>query len=92
MKARIRALLMVSVATAAGAAFAAQDQMSERERVFAMRCAKCHTIEKLHPQLSRRAPDARAAFLERFLVRHYAPDAAERKQLVELLTEAAGKK
>lgn len=88
----IRGLLMASVASAASGAFASQGGMPDGEHVFAMRCAKCHTPEKLAPQLARRKPDARAAYLERFLTRHYAPDAAERKKLVELLTAAAGKK
>jgi hypothetical protein len=80
LKQRVCAVLIASISSTAADAFAAQDPTSDRERVFAMRCAKCHTIEKLRPQLSRRAPDARAAFLERFLSRHYAPDAAEARR------------
>jgi mono/diheme cytochrome c family protein len=70
----------------------ATDRTADGESAFAARCAKCHTVEKLTPSLARRKPDARLAYLERFLARHYAPDATERKMLAAWLSEAAGSK
>ena len=86
------ALLIAAMSIATPALLAAQDKPPDRERVYAARCSKCHPAEKLVPRLSRRSPDARRAFLERFLAKHYAPDEAERKQIVEFLSEAADKK
>jgi hypothetical protein len=85
-------LLMMAMSVVAARAVAAEQAAASRDQLFAMRCAKCHTVEKLTPGLSRRSSEARSAFLERFLSRHYAPDPAERKAIIELLNHAAQKK
>jgi hypothetical protein len=85
-------LLLMQIIVVNPGALAAQEAPVSRDQIFAARCAKCHTIEKLAPALSRRSPEARGAFLDRFLSRHYAPDPAERKAIIELLGEATQKK
>lgn len=77
----------VLTGTAAGGLHA---QAHEGEKLFEARCAKCHTVEKLAPDLARRAPAARERYLERFLQRHYAPDAGERKQISAWLSGQIG--
>jgi hypothetical protein len=78
---RIAACCFAVLATAAHApARAAEDAT-----LFEARCGKCHTMDKLAPGLAKRAPAARERYLERFLQRHYAPDAAERKRIVAWL-------
>lgn len=61
-------------------------------KLFEERCGKCHTADKLAPGLAKRAPAARERYLERYLQRHYAPDAAERKRIVAWLNEQAAAK
>jgi mono/diheme cytochrome c family protein len=75
-------VLLMQITFVRPPAIAAQETPVSRDQVFAARCANCHTIEKLTPALSRRRPEALAAFLERFLTRHYAPDPAERKAMI----------
>lgn len=67
-------------------------QASEDAKLFEARCAKCHSVDKLAPGLAQRAPAAREKYLERYLTRHYAPDAAERKRIVAWLCAQAGAK
>jgi mono/diheme cytochrome c family protein len=67
-------------------------QAPEDAKLFEARCAKCHTVEKLAPNLAQRAPAAREKYLERYLTRHYAPDAAERKRIVAWLSAQVGAK
>jgi mono/diheme cytochrome c family protein len=67
-------------------------QASEDANLFEARCAKCHSVDKLAPGLAQRAPAAREKYLERYLTRHYAPDAAERKRIVAWLCAQAGAK
>jgi mono/diheme cytochrome c family protein len=85
-------LLAAAVAVPLGLPAQAADRTADGEGAFAARCAKCHTVDKLAPSLARRKPDARLAYLERFLARYYAPDATERKMLAAWLSEAAGTK
>ena len=80
---RIAAYCFAGLAAAVAApapALAAEDA-----KLFEARCGKCHTADKLAPDLAKRAPAARERYLERFLQRHYAPDAAERKRIVAWL-------
>lgn len=67
-------------------------QAPEDAKLFEARCAKCHTVDKLAPGLAKREPGAREKYLERFLTRHYAPDAAERKRIVAWLCAQVGAK
>jgi cytochrome c553 len=78
---RIAACCFAVLATAA----LAPAQAAEDAKLFEARCGKCHTVDKLAPGLAKRAPAARERYLERFLQRHYAPDAAERKRIVAWL-------
>lgn len=65
-------------------------QAPDDAKLFEARCAKCHTVDKLAPGLAKRAPAALEKYLERFLTRHYAPDAAERKRIVAWLCAQVG--
>lgn len=67
-------------------------QAPDDAKLFEARCAKCHSVDKLAPDLAKRAPGTREKYLERFLTRHYAPDAAERKRIVAWLSAQAGAK
>ena len=67
-------------------------QATDDAKLFEARCAKCHTVDKLAPGLAQRAPAAREKYLERYLTRHYAPDAAERKRIVAWLCAQANAK
>jgi mono/diheme cytochrome c family protein len=79
----------VAAALLSGPALA---QSAADAELFAARCGKCHTVDKLAPDLAKRAPAARERYLERFLQRHYAPDAAERKRIVAWLSAQVGDK
>lgn len=85
---RIAACCFAALATTALAPAKAADDA----KLFEARCGKCHTVEKLAPGLAKRAAAARERHLERFLQRHYAPDAAERKRLVAWLGAQADAK
>lgn len=87
---RCTALCFAILVAAAPATLRAQ--APEDAKLFEARCAKCHTVDKLAPGLAKRAPGAREKYLERFLTRHYAPDAAERKRIVAWLGAQAGVK
>lgn len=71
--------------TALAAAALPPAQAAEDAKLFEARCGKCHTVDKLAPALAKRAAEARAKYLERFLQRHYATDAAERKRVIAWL-------
>jgi mono/diheme cytochrome c family protein len=58
---------------------------ADGEQAFRSRCTECHTVRALHRTLRKRPAAGRAAYLEGFLPKHYAPDAAERKAIVEYL-------
>lgn len=54
--------------------------------LFNKRCATCHEASALMPPLMKLPGDKeREAFLEKFLSRHHARDAEERKLIVEYL-------
>lgn len=60
------------------------------DALFKARCGECHTVEKLAPGLARRGLPARERYLERFLQRHYAPDADERRRIIAWLGTQVG--
>ncbi|NWG86484.1 MAG: hypothetical protein HXY26_03070 [Hydrogenophilaceae bacterium] len=57
------------------------------KQVFKDRCALCHTVRKLAPELCEKLPAQRRDFLERYLASHHAPDPAERKAVRDYLDE-----
>lgn len=81
-KLRLPILTALAAATAAGAAAAVPDGRF----LFNKRCATCHEASALMPRLMKLPGDKeREAFLEKFLSRHHARDAEERKLIVEYL-------
>jgi mono/diheme cytochrome c family protein len=85
------AVLCFAVLAAAGAS-PAPAQPGDAEKLFEARCAKCHALGKVAPTLAQRSPEARVKYLERFLQRHYAPEAEERKRIAAWLAAQAGAK
>jgi len=53
--------------------------------LFKQRCGECHTVRALERPLRKRPAAGRAAYLDKFLEKHYAPDANERRAIIELL-------
>jgi len=85
------------VAVLAGAAFlpaalfpqfASATDAREAEKVFKDRCGNCHTVRKLRVSLGKPGQRDATAHLEEFLPTHYAPDARERKLIIDYLTKA----
>jgi mono/diheme cytochrome c family protein len=70
----------------------AQEPARDGQKLFDLRCGSCHSVKELTRPLLRRRHDARVQYLERFLTRHYAPDAAERKLISAWLATAVEKK
>lgn len=66
-----------------GFASGASAQPKEPEAAFKARCAECHGPRDIqHWGRQRRDADARAAWLDQFLRRHYPPPEAERAPIV----------
>lgn len=84
------ALSMLLLGLLAGPAFA--QAADDGEALFQSKCAGCHSQKKVMGAV-RKLPEAeRRAHLEKFLVSHFAPDAAQRKAICDHLTSAAGGK
>lgn len=60
------------------------------QRVFARRCASCHTVPKLSAEIRKDPAATREAELLRFLERHYPPPKEDRAALVAWLLKQAG--
>jgi mono/diheme cytochrome c family protein len=81
-------LPMLLIGLLAGPAFA--QAADDGESLFKSKCAGCHSQKKVLGDV-RKLPEAeRRAHLEKFLVSHFAPDAAHRKAICDHLTSAAG--
>jgi hypothetical protein len=83
-------LPMLLLGLLAGPAFA--QAADDGEALFRSKCTGCHSQEKALDGV-RKLPEAeRRTHLERFLLSHFAPDAAQRKAICDHLTSAAGGK
>jgi mono/diheme cytochrome c family protein len=62
----------------------------EAEAAYASACAKCHSPRAIAAWI-RKEPDAarRETWLEGYLQKHYAPDAAQRKLVIEHIKSVA---
>lgn len=77
---------VIAVLVALGAAAQAAAEVPDGVFMFNKRCATCHEARALMPRLTALPNDAeRRAYLEKFLSRHHARDAEERKLIVEYL-------
>lgn len=65
-------------------ASAAQDAI-DAGKVFATRCARCHTADKVATSIEKRPSEGREAWLAQFLAGHFPPDEPTRKALAEWL-------
>lgn len=63
----------------------ADAQTTEGARTFTQRCAKCHSAEKLKPELVKEPLAGREALLQQYLKGHYPPPAASKDALVAYL-------
>jgi len=61
------------------------------ERLFTQRCAACHTVQKLMPDLKKEPLPQRETNLRKFLERHHAPSAADRDVIVAYLIKESSK-
>lgn len=59
------------------------------EKVFAARCASCHSAESIVKSVAKRPAKGRLEWLEKFLGGHFPPDEATRKALAAWLHERA---
>jgi mono/diheme cytochrome c family protein len=63
---------------------------ADGKALFQAKCTGCHTQKRVLDGV-RKLPEAeRRAHLERFLLSHYAPDAAQRKAICDHLLAAGG--
>jgi mono/diheme cytochrome c family protein len=60
------------------------------QKVFARRCASCHTVQKLTAEIRKDPAATREAELLRYLERHYPPPREDRAALVAWLLKQAG--
>jgi mono/diheme cytochrome c family protein len=88
----MRALVVFGAACVAVSAvwprFVFAAEAREAEKVFKDRCGNCHTVRKLRVSLGKPGQRDATAHLEEFLPTHYAPDARERKLIIDYLTKA----
>ena len=69
-----------------GLAAQARAEVPDGAFIYNQRCGKCHEPAALMPRLMKLSDDnERRAYLEKFLARHHARDAEERKLIVEYL-------
>ncbi len=91
-----RALTVAALAFSAGLtsaaspAFAAGDAAAG-EAVYQSACARCHrSVERIVPLFAGQEASATAAYLDRFLADHKAPDASSRADLIAYLLKVSG--
>jgi cytochrome c5 len=74
----------------AGSTLSQAQEPPAGEALFKQKCTTCHPATKPLAAVAKMPARARAARLENFLPSHFAPDAAQRKPIIEyLLAEAA---
>lgn len=86
------AALVFSAGLSGGAApaFAAGDAAAG-EAVYQRACARCHrSVERIVPLFAGQDASATAAYLDRFLADHKAPDASSRADLIAYLLKVSG--
>lgn len=88
MRSRVPALAgaVLLAAIALSARLASAVDAREAEKAFKARCGNCHSARKLRAALVKPGQADAAVHLEAFLPTHYAPDARERKLIIDYLT------
>lgn len=84
------AMLMQLATAAAAAPLTLAAEPVDGQRVFARRCASCHTVQKLTAEIRKDAAATREAELMRYLERHYPPPREDRAALVAWLLKQTG--